>query len=324
MVGSTRVDFSGEVISNANNTVDEKVEESDNTTQESDEGAKVNIVTDFDIYQGDTLEEKIDSFIESHPVVMFNRTWCLFSVDAQNFLVLQMNVTVHSVEVDMHPQGKEILKYVYEKTKYRMTPVIFIKGDFLGGFEEVNSLYAQGKLEGEYLKGLSHADRCEVFISKAKLKAKPFFWFPEKVDGNVVRITGVLTFVISFLSVIFVYFENVSSWGRYLAYFLAIEFLLRLLAGARISFLGRLAMLFTKPFDPNPRAGRPKQFAAVCGIVFSWLASIFYLVTFPGHEIVGSVFIGGLTVASFMEGFLDYCIGCVIFRLLVKVGIFGK
>jgi glutaredoxin len=290
-------------------------------TQKTNDEAKVTVISDLDVYEGDNLEEKIESLIESHPVVMFNRTWCLFSVDAQNFLVGQLNVPVHSVEIDTHPQGKEIMKCVSNLTNHETTPIIFIRGDFLGGFEEVNSLYSQGKLQEEYLQGLSQADKCEAFLVKKNLQATPYFWFPEKVDGNVVRISGVLTFFVSALSAILVHWE-LFFWSRYLAYGIAIDFILRLLGGAPFSLIGRIAMLITRPLDPNPRMGRPKQFATMLGVVFSTLGSIFYLVTFPYSDIVGSVFMGGLAYATFLEGFLDFCIGCTMFQLGVKMKLF--
>jgi len=284
--------------------------------------AEVHVITDLDVYEGNTLGEKIDSLIASEPVVMINRTWCLFSVDAQNFLVYQMNVSVHSIEVDTHPQGKDILSYVYEKHKHKTTPVIFFKGEFVGGFEEVNALYAQGTLEEQYLEGLSHADRCEAFITKAKLDLKPYFWFPEKVNANVVRITGILTCLISAAAAVLVHYEQ-FFWGRYIAYGIFFDFVLRLLGGAGVSLVGRIGMLLVSQMPPKPRLGRPKQFATICGIIFSGLGSLFYVWQFPHHDIVGSVFMGGLAIATGMEGFLDFCVGCVFFRIGVELGLLG-
>ena len=74
--------------------------------------------------------------------------------------------------------------------------------------------------------------------------------------------------------------------------------------------------------EPIPRMGRPKQFATCCGIAFSGLASLAFLLPFPGHDVVGSAFMTALAVATGMEGFLDFCVGCLVFRLGVKFGIF--
>jgi glutaredoxin len=280
--------------------------------------AKVNVVKDLNIFEGAVLEEKIDSLIDAYPVVMFNRTWCLFSVDAQDFLVRQVGVPVHSVEVDKHPQGKDILKYVYDKTNHKTTPVIFMKGKFLGGFDEVNTLYTK-----EYLQGLSQADRCQAFMEKSKLKATPYFWFPEKVNGNVVRITGILSCFVSALTAALVHSEPFFFF-RYIAYALAIDYFLRLIGGARFSPLSWIGLLISMPFDPNPRLGRPKQFATFLGTTLAILASVFYAVDFPYSDIVGSVLLGCLAVATFMEGFLDYCVGCTIFRWGVNLGLLAS
>ncbi|CAJ1952180.1 unnamed protein product [Cylindrotheca closterium] len=259
----------------------------ENTVAASD-NAEVHVITDIDAYNGSTLGEKIDAMIASHPVVMINRTWCLFSVDAIDFLVQQLNVPVHSVEVDVHPQGKEILKYVTDKCSYHTTPLIFIRGEFLGGFSEVNALYAQGKLQDDYLIGLSQADRCEAFIANSDYEMSTYFWFPHKVDGNVVRLTGVLTFIASALCAILVHWEQ-FFWARYVAYAIAVDFVLRLLGGAKFSVFGRFAMLLALPLDPIPRMGRPKQFATCCGICFSGLGSLFFLLPFPYHDMVSSL-----------------------------------
>mmetsp|Transcript_45721 Transcript_45721/g.110786 ORF Transcript_45721/g.110786 Transcript_45721/m.110786 type:complete len:421 (+) Transcript_45721:47-1309(+) len=284
----------------------------------STEQAELHRISDIDAYEGSTLEDKVDTFIRSHPVVMINRTWCLFSVDAQNFLLQQIQVPVHSIEVDVHPKGKEILKYVKKKTKHYTTPAIFIRGEFLGGFKEINILYAEGKLQKYYLKDLSQVkddQRDAIILSKAT----PYFWFPEKVDGNVVRITGAMT---SFASGICAFLVHYLFWARYIGYALAIDFVLRLLGGAKFSLFGRIAMLTAVHLEPMPRMGRPKQFATCCGVMFSGLGSLAFLVPFPYHDVVGSVLMSILCVASGMEGFLDFCVGCVFFRLGVIFGIF--
>lgn len=291
------------------------------TAETAEAAAEVSVITEIDAYAGSTLEEKIEAMIASHPVVMFNRTWCLFSVDAINFLVKQLNVPVHSVEVDVHSQGKEILKYVTEKTKHNTTPFIFIRGEFLGGFSEVNALYARGTLQKQYLKGLSQADQCEAFISNSKYQMSTYFWFPDKVDANVVRFTGCLTFFASALSAVLVHFEE-FFWARYVAYVVAIDFLLRLLGGARVSVFGRIAMFAAYPFDPVPRMGKPKQFATCLGFLFSALASVAFLAPFPYNDYVGSGFMAALALATGMEGFADFCVGCLIFKICVKLGLF--
>lgn len=244
----------------------------------------------------------------------------LYQLSAKEFLTNQLGVDVHSIEVDVHPMGKDIRKYVMKKTGHKTTPVIFIKGQYLGGFEEVNNLYSSGDLEKKYLKGISQAEQCELMIADSKSAIKPLFWFPDKVNGKVVRITGVLTCLASAISAAF----HWKDWGAYIAYGILLDFVLRLFAGARASPLGRLAAVLALPLEPQPRAGRPKQFASMCGLMFSFFGSLFFILNFPGSNIIGAFFMGGLAIATGMEGFLDFCLGCFFFRIGMELGLIPK
>jgi glutaredoxin len=284
--------------------------------------ANVTVVVDLSGYRGETLQEKIDDFIQVHPVAMFNRTWCLFSVDAQDFLIHDMHVSVHSIEVDIHPQGKEILKYIWKKTGHETTPVIFIRGEFLGGFDHVNALYSEGVLEREYLNGLSHADQCQEIILKSNLRTDPIFWYPSMVDANAGKITSIMT---SFVCIIALIATTLFSWGPYVTYGITVELFLRVLTGPTLSILCRIARVLALPMgNTTPRAGRPKQFATMFGLLVSILASISYLIPFVGHTMVGSVFVGLLAIALEIDGIFDYCLGCTIFKWGVKLGIISK
>ena len=187
----------------------------------------------------------------------------------------------------------------------------------MGGFEDVNNLYSTGALQENYISGLSNKEACEKMAAIAT--KKPLLYFPENVNGNVIRGTGVLTCLTSLASVVLSFVA--PPWGQYLAYYLVLEFLLRIIAGSRLSLLGQIATVLTMSMEPDPRAGRPKQFACVCGLTFSLLGSVFHL---AGLDIVGSLFIFGLAGATGMEGFLDFCLGCVFFRIGIQCGLIPK
>ena len=161
-----------------------------------------------------------------------------------------MKVSLHVIEVDSHPQGKDILNYVQEQTKHRTVPVIFIKGDFLGGFEDVNQLYAKGSLQEQYLHDLTQADRCEEFMQKSDLSSKPLFWFPQTVNAHVVRFTGAFNSLLSVLSAATVFYY---PWGAYVAYGLFFDFILRFFGGAKASVLGNIATCLSMTMEPKPR-----------------------------------------------------------------------
>lgn len=82
------------------------------------EAGRVTVVTDLDPYEGLSVGEKVDDLIRKNEVVIINRSWCLFSIDAIDFLV-QMGIHVHSLETDQHPQGAAILKYLTTKYKHK-------------------------------------------------------------------------------------------------------------------------------------------------------------------------------------------------------------
>lgn len=190
------------------------------------------------------------------------------------------------------------------------SPWIFISGEFVGGYEDVNTLYSKGTLQSQYLSKLAQADKCEKLAAQAT--TKPLFWFPATVNAHAVRSTGILTFMVAAASAVL---AIVTPWGQFLAYYLVLDFILRIAGGGSIAPLGIVASVPVKMWEPKPRSGRPKQFASCCGFLFSFLGSIFYLLPFPYHTYVGSVFMAILAICCGLEGFLDFCLGCVFFRI---------
>lgn len=93
-------------------------EEGHGTSTTSRTQGQVTLVTDLTVYEGISTNEKVDSMIKTHGVVMINRSWCLFSIDAIDFLG-QLGVDVYSLELDNHPQGSQILKYVSKKFNHK-------------------------------------------------------------------------------------------------------------------------------------------------------------------------------------------------------------
>jgi hypothetical protein len=78
----------------------------------------VKVITDLEAYEGLSYAEKVDSFVQKHPVVLVSRSSCLFSTGILAFLV-QLGVTVYSLEVDTHPQAASILKHLTKKWNHK-------------------------------------------------------------------------------------------------------------------------------------------------------------------------------------------------------------
>jgi hypothetical protein len=64
--------------------------------------------------------------------------------------------------------------------------------------------------------------------------------------------------------------------------------------------------------------GPPKRFAQGIGLVFSVGATIAW---FAGAHTVAIVLIAGLTIAASLEAFVGFCLGCVIFGKLMRLGV---
>ena len=190
------------------------------------EGAgRVTELSDLNAFQGNSLEDRIESLLQETPVVLFGKTWCPFSQDATDFLAEGRGVPVTVVNVNVVPEGSAILQYVQAKTKHSTVPVVFVRGSFVGGCDELKELHEKGELETVTLAGLVQRKRVldGDTIATARL-APPVhtgamqtpFWFPQVVNNHVVRLTGLQVFVLSALSTIF----HTELWARYLGEFI--------------------------------------------------------------------------------------------------------
>lgn len=78
---------------------------------------------------------------------------------------------------------------------------------------------------------------------------------------------------------------------------------------------------------PKFVTGAPKQFASSVGIMFSGLAALFLLLA-PEHGLafkwIGVFWLVGLLGAVALNGFVDFCLGCVFFAWGIRFKVFPK
>lgn len=88
----------------------------------------------------------IKDLIKKDTVVMFSKT---HNTDCKKVkdIFRSMNVSVMAVELDLITDGKEMLNTLEQLTGARTLPRIFIKGECIGGEQELQNLIDEGKLK---------------------------------------------------------------------------------------------------------------------------------------------------------------------------------
>ena len=76
-------------------------------------------------------------------VVIYSTKNCPFCVAAKNLLE---SLSIQLEEIDLTSDIEKRLK-ISTKYNWRTVPIIIINDNFIGGFDELNNLYSEGKLE---------------------------------------------------------------------------------------------------------------------------------------------------------------------------------
>lgn len=139
------------------------------------------------------------------------------------------------------------------------------------------------------------------------------FTFPAVVNERAARVVAT---VVAAVGVVVL----VTGW-HWLTALLAVGFLLRVIAGPRLSPLGLLAAHVVAPrLGPAiPTAGPPKRFAQAIGLVVTATAAVaglgFGLVVLP------TVLIAVLVFCAVLESAIGWCAGCFVFARLMEWGL---
>ena len=142
---------------------------------------------------------------------------------------------------------------------------------------------------------------------------KSFFSFPHPVNETSARLVagGVVAMSVLFL-------VTQSGW---VLVPLTYGFVARVLTGPTMSPLGRIATQVVTPrlkgnhkFVPGP----PKRFAQGVGLLFSGAASLLWA---TGNLGAAQVVIAALVVAAGLESFFAICLGCIMFGVLMRMGV---
>lgn len=159
--------------------------------------------------------------------------------------------------------------------------------------------------------GNSAVDRCVGGAVRAR------FIFPNPVNEHAARVVALGVVV---MSVITLAFDQ-----HWLLFVIAYGFVARVLAGPTLSPLGRIATQVVVPLlgrPPKLVPGPPKRFAQSIGAVFSLTALVLHFGF--GATLAADVVLGLLVIAASLEAFFAACLGCIVFRRLMRAGVISR
>jgi hypothetical protein len=141
------------------------------------------------------------------------------------------------------------------------------------------------------------------------------FTFPNPVNHLAAQIVAIGVVVLTLLAI--------TLRSVVIADAICAGFWARLLTGPTLSPLGQLAVRLAPRLQPTPTfvPGPPKRFAQGCGASLSSLAVV--LAYTVGWTPAAYVLVVVLAAAS-LEGFMGYCVGCTVFRWLMRLGVVPK
>ncbi|KAG1668505.1 hypothetical protein FOA52_012099 [Chlamydomonas sp. UWO 241] len=288
---------------------------------------------DMGAFKG-TPAERVQAAISRNGAVVFGKTWCPFCMEA-NRLLASLGVDFVVCNVDTAANGSATHAALKEKYKQATVPYVFIGGELVGGCNDLTKAHTDGKLE-PMLRAAGVPPRTSakarkvmnlgVLDRKAPIPVT-LFSFPEAVDDRIIRITSLWVFIAAVLCAVF--YDKKQAHFTMLG--LAVDFFLRFIGGGNISPLGSFSACIVAVMElfgskPQFRPGPPKQFAALCGVMFAVISTTFYLcsVYAKGLHWVGLAFSAMLAVATGLECFLGFCLGCFFFGLMIQFGLMPK
>jgi glutaredoxin 3 len=78
--------------------------------------------------------------------MIFSKSYCPYCTKAKK-LIQSLNVQYDVLELDQVENGGEIQDYLYEITKQKTVPNIFVQQKHVGGCDAIHSLHSSGKLQ---------------------------------------------------------------------------------------------------------------------------------------------------------------------------------
>jgi hypothetical protein len=131
-----------------------------------------------------------------------------------------------------------------------------------------------------------------------------------KADEYITRTIAVFTVLVTVTALIL---------GNYfIMLLLSADFAIRYFTtgkGSPLKFISIHTAGFLEIRDKKLIDAAPKKFAALLGMAFSFLTAVFMILNFP---ITAFVIASALIFCALLEGIFGYCLGCVVYSILVS------
>ncbi|CAM9630333.1 unnamed protein product, partial [Ectocarpus fasciculatus] len=279
------------------------------------------------ISQRGSVKAGLQGMIDTNPVLVIATSTCPFCVEAKRALAGH-GITDQFVYIDKEPNTAEIRKAMTALAANRTSvPQIWINQKHVGGCDDLKALDVTGDL-GVALEGIPRAAPAFDAESGPDPEKSPanvdaavstypgptaayfsMFHAPISVDNRAVRLGGSLTSVYAAACVVFAE-RYVTAWvvlGMFVSKTLDMT-----------GLPGPYALLVKLPFagtKPRLQSGPARQFANLCGMIFSGVA---YACLLGGKPAGARVMMGILSGAAFLQGAFNFCGGCFVFGYMLK------
>ncbi len=140
--------------------------------------------------------------------------------------------------------------------------------------------------------------------------------YPPTIDENISRPVATTVFTIGLITIL----RPEFNW---LVILLFVDFGLRYIH-PKLSPLVWITRFISRDIlhlDPVPYYSPPKRFAIFIGLIITGLMSLMYFLNLQALLIILTVI---LLFAANLQGFFGYCVGCKVYDLLIKMGIFRQ
>ena len=269
----------------------------------------------------DKLNAIVKQLIQENQILVFSKTWCPFCLETKRTLS-DFKIPFAVVELDELNSGAIIQKELTNINGQKTVPHVYINQKHIGGCNDFKTYIQNGHLNNlinEYrdkdkkikeLERQLYTSDANSISNKNNAAFQCLFWFPSTLNANTVRVLGVMSVIICIFGLIF----NDKKEMHWVVFGLFCDYTIRFFAGASMSPMGTAANIIVSQLKPKFSPGPPKQFASMCGLMFSGGAALLFR---TGHIIPGCVVLGILLVCAFLEGFVNFCVGCFFFGLMV-------